>query len=539
MSDAADSARPPFRRRLLQVLVAPWFFMLVIAAAAVVQAYRDYDILALLARLDASNEGWFIDEIVVTAVLIGFCWVLRRSVLFHWEIQRRRAAETEAMLLARHDPLTGLPNRRVLLETLERGLRTRPEGATLAVMIVDLDGFKGVNDLHGHAWGDALLCAVVQRLSDIISESTMLARLGGDEFALVLPAGLAKDAIERVAARIVARMAEPFEIHGGVCDIGASVGIAMAPDDGDDVSGMLRAADIALYRAKEAGRGVHRFFELEMDLAMRRTAALKGDMRTAIEQRQIVPFYQPMIDLQGHCVEGFEVLARWNHPRLGWIMPDSFIPLAEDMRLISALSLSLLEQVCEDMQAWPERYRVSINISPSQLQDINICERIGTLLLQHGIDPARFEVEITESALVEDAAGARRTIEGLRALGLSVALDDFGTGYSSLYHLREIPFDKLKIDQSFVRDIASNTRAASYVEAIIKLGISLHLKVTAEGIEEQRVLAKLQDCGCEFGQGFLFAKPVPAEELLQVLPRLEATIALATPRRGAPSVRAV
>ena len=497
-----------------------WIFYGLILAGAAPMFFLDLDSFAAVAAFDSAHEGWYVDQIASLAVVMLFSAMLRRSLMLRREVHRREHAEAESSLLARHDPLTGLPNRRLLNEVMSEALQQIAPGGSRAAMIVDLDGFKAVNDLHGHPIGDALLCEVVKRLAAVTQHGTMLARLGGDEFAVLLPGNLTKDSIGQIAAMIVARLAEPFEIAGQRIEIGGSVGISSAPADGCTVAEILRTADLALYRAKEAGRGTHRFFEPEMDQVMRERTMLKAEFRDAIRAGEIVPFYQPIIALASGVVEGLEVLARWRHPGRGVLTPDLFIDIAEDLRLMPEMTRVLFEQVCKDARQWPEHWRIAINVSPTQLQDARIVGALHQLVQQAGLRASRFEVEITESALIQDPVLAREIIAGLRARGFSVALDDFGTGYSSLYHLREITFDKVKIDRSFVRGVTANPTATRYVEAIIRLVTSLDLTVTAEGIEDHAVLDRLTALGCTLGQGFVFSRPVAAGDVDAAVARL-------------------
>ncbi|MEJ0015328.1 MAG: EAL domain-containing protein [Acetobacteraceae bacterium] len=498
----------------------PWLFYGLMVLLTAPAFLFDWDILRVLARLDERFEGNFIDEIASLVLILIVATAMRRAALLRGEVARRREAEAVALSLARHDPLTGLANRRRLQEVLAEALAEHDARTMRALMIVDLDGFKPVNDLHGHPFGDALLCQVVARLRAIAGERFTLARLGGDEFAMLLPAGSSRQQVARVADRIVRRIAEPFDMGGRQISVGASVGIACSLGDGDTPATLLRAADLALYRAKAAGRGCYRFFEPDMDRAVREQVALQSELRQALATGQIVPFYQPTIDLATGAVDGLEVLARWQHPTRGLLSPDLFIPLAEDQRLMSVLTLALFRLVCRDARQWPEHCRIAINMSPSQLYDADLVGQISAVIADAGLRPSRFEIEVTETALIGDVVTARAVIDQLHAAGLTVALDDFGSGYSSLYHLREIPFDKVKIDKSFVRGITRRPMAARYVEAIVRLVISLNLELTAEGIEEPGVRDVLAELGCTFGQGFLFSPPIAADEVGATLARL-------------------
>lgn len=508
-----------------QSAAARWLNLYVLAALCVLLwtafALLDVDVLNWLARFDTDHEGWYIDETVVVTVLWFVGWVAVEAIKLRHEVERRRQAELTASSLARHDPLTGLPNRRVLLESVAEAAMSASAEHPAALLLIDLDRFKPVNDLHGHAVGDALLCEVAGRLTALTEHCGLAARLGGDEFAVLLPQATDTSDISRTAGRIIARLSEPTYIDSKRVEIGASIGIALTPIDGIDASQLLRAADVALYRSKAEGRGICRFFEDSMDAIVREEAAIKAELREAIATGQIIPFYQPTVDLETGEVNGFEVLARWRHPSRGLLLPEKFIAAAEDIGLITRMTISLFEQVCSDMHKWPDDYRFSINISPSQLYDATLFDRLREVMGRSGIQPCRFEMEITEGALIDDIERARAVVQSLRDIGFTVALDDFGTGYASLYHLREIQFDRVKIDKTFVLDIDKDARAATYVEAMVRLGSSLHLSVTAEGIEDHAALEMLRHFGCAVGQGFWFSEPLPAADIAAAVARLE------------------
>jgi diguanylate cyclase (GGDEF)-like protein len=507
--------KPPQLSQAIRILTAPATLFGAVAALWIVLLLGNWDIFKAMTMTDAAHPGWFVEEDLIAMVAMGFAWMvlmIRRSHDLRQEINRRRRAEDRAKQLARHDPLTGLPNRRLFREITERVIAGLRHDGTVAAMLVDLDGFKTTNDVHGHAVGDDLLCQSATRLSNVVGDDGTVARLGGDEFVVVTKTDFDKATLARIADRIVLALAEPFFVQDRRLVISASVGIGICPSDGGAVSLLLRAADLAMYRAKDAGRGTFRFFEPEMDVTLREQAALKMDLQDAIAAGQIVPYYQPLIDLATLDVDGFEVLARWEHPVRGLLGPDKFIPLAENMKLITLMTLALFRRVCADARDWPTHYRLSLNISPTQLTDADLFIGIAAMMREAGIVISRLEVELTESSLIKDTKEAGRIIDGLRATGITVALDDFGTGYSSLFHLREIHFDKVKIDRSFVQNIGRDPRAASYVEAMIGLGRSLHLQTTAEGIEDPEALARLVEMGCTFGQGFIFAKPMSGQD---------------------------
>ncbi|MBB2962605.1 diguanylate cyclase (GGDEF)-like protein [Methylobacterium sp. R2-1] len=391
------------------------------------------------------------------------------------------------------------------------------------MLLIDLDRFKPVNDLYGHAAGNAVLCAVADHLEDLLPVNGIAARLGGDEFALLVPFTGGIENLKRLAQQVITSLVAPISWNGGAVKVGATIGIALiaAESDADTV---LHAADLAMYQGKREGRGTYRVFEDSMDTELRERAALEAELREAIEHGAIEPFYQPVVSLpQRDCV-GLEVLARWRHPTRGLLGPDQFIPIAEETGMIADLSYHLLRQACLDARSWPSHLLLAINIAPQQFQDRDLAQRILAILAETGLSPRRLEVEITETALVQDLEAARTTLTSLQNLGVRIALDDFGTGYSSLYHLRELKFDKLKIDRSYVDTITMSEERAKLVDAIIKLGSSLGLVTTAEGIETDASVAWLSGQGCNFGQGYLFGKPMPKGEVMRMLqagPRLE------------------
>jgi diguanylate cyclase (GGDEF)-like protein len=434
--------------------------------------------------------------------------------------QATRAAQEQAQALARHDALTGLPNRRVFTAELEAATARAQNGSSIcSVLMIDLDRFKPVNDLQGHAVGDLVLCEVARRLQDAVRKNDVVARLGGDEFAIVTKSEpkAYPEGVIRLANRVLAAIREPILVADGRLGIDGSIGIASAPGDGVDSESLLRAADIAMYRAKRDGRGTFRFFEHSMDAELRAQAALEVDLRRAIAEGDIRPYYQPLVNIADTRIYGFEILARWQHAERGAVRPDVFIPLAEQFGLISDLTWSILRQACRDAKRWPEDIRLSLNISPLQLKDPALPTQMLTILNQEGFSPARLEVEITESALVGDIDTAKLILSALQAIGIKVSLDDFGTGYSSLHHLRELKFDKVKIDQSFVCSMQDNSESEKIVDAILGLATSLGMPTVAEGIENPTVLHHLADMGCKYGQGYYFGKAMTAENAAKLL----------------------
>lgn len=425
-----------------------------------------------------------------------------------------RIAQEKAQALARHDPLTGLVNRRVFSSDLEAALaRCERSNRLCSVLLLDLDGFKAVNDLQGHPVGDTVLCEVADRLKRVVRRGDTVARLGGDEFAIVVENDQAAypDAVMQLADRLIGTVHDPITTGEGQVEIGVSVGIATAPADGVAPDPLLRAADLAMYRAKAEGRGQYRFFEEGMDRDLRARAQLEADLRAAVANDKVEPHYQPLIDLDENKVYGFEILARWTHPGRGEVVPDVFIPLAEHLGLIPDLTWSLLRRACRDARQWPEDIRLSLNISPTQLKDTGLPMKILSILNQEGFSPSRLEIEVTESALVTDLPVARAVLAAFQDVGIKISLDDFGTGYSSLYHLRELKFDKVKIDRSFVQSLVADSENEKIVDAILSLAANLGLPTVAEGIESAEVIAHLNEMGCRYGQGYYYGKAMDAK----------------------------
>lgn len=427
-----------------------------------------------------------------------------------------RAAEAHAQALARHDPLTGLPNRRLLAAEMSAALeRTQLRSPDYLVFVIDLDRFKPVNDLHGHAAGDTVLCEIAVRLRRVVRDGDTVARLGGDEFAVL--ARVHRDdhveAASELAQRLLAATRAPIDIGKVRINVDASIGIACCPRDGGDPDALLRAADIAMYRAKCEGKGTYRFFEQKMDDELRLQATLETDLRRALAGGEIRPFYQPLVRLADGQTTGFEILARWHHDQRGWIPPDVFVPLIEQMGISPAFTASILRRACRDALCWPARYHLALNLSPAQFKDTQLAALLLTILADEGMPPERLEIEITESALMGDFDIARAVLEDFRSAGLRMSLDDFGTGYSSLQHLRELKVDKLKIDRSFVLSMTSCNESAKIVDAIIALSSSLGMTTVAEGVETAELARTLAAKGCDYAQGYFFGKAMAAREI--------------------------
>lgn len=434
---------------------------------------------------------------------------VRRGLELAEEMRERRAVEARALALARHDPLTGLSNRRVLQEELPMLLRrARVARHHAAVLVVDLDAFKPVNDIHGHDIGDVVLVQVAERLRAACN-GELIARIGGDEFVVAIEHGANDEKPARLASRIIRELSAPYQIDERRIVIGATIGIARAPIDSSEPDELVRVADVAMYEAKRAGKDIYRFFHADMDARLRDRAALEHDLRDAIESGQVIPYFQPVMSLTEDRIIGFEALARWEHPTRGLIAPDDFVPIAEDLGLIDALSDRILRQGCAAARDWHPDTTLSINISPLQLRDPWLSARLLGILAEAGFSPRRLIVEVTENAVIDDLPLANEVFESLQSAGIRIALDDFGKGYSSLSHLRQLHFDHLKIDGSFVRSMESE-ESRKIVQAVAGLGKALGMPVTAEGVENAATADLLRRLGCEQAQGYLFGRPTPA-----------------------------
>ncbi|PXA98725.1 hypothetical protein DMC47_07070 [Nostoc sp. 3335mG] len=439
------------------------------------------------------------------------------------DVTERRRVEARFAHMARHDALTGLPNRVMFREHIEEAL-SRSNFKTFYVLSLDLDGFKAINDTLGHPVGDRLLEGVAQRLLEEASDADIVARLGGDEFVVIQQQTAGSDTIPALAQRLIDALRRPFTIDGHTVAIGVSVGIASTDDldaqaDAAIADTMLKNADLALYRAKWDGRGTYRFFEVAMDARLQARRALELDLQTALESRQFEVYYQPLIDTERNRVAGFEALLRWNHPVRGKVPPAEFIPVAEETGLIRAIGAWVLEQACAEAARWPEDVKVAVNLSPVQFSG-NLVEVVARALQQSGLAAARLELEITESLLLQDNGSVLETLHQLRAIGARIAMDDFGTGYSSLSYLQRFPFDKIKIDQAFIRQLPEKQDSVAIVRAVIGLGKSLGMSIIAEGVETAEQLAMLQAEGCWDVQGYFFSPPRPAREAMHFVQTL-------------------
>ncbi len=423
------------------------------------------------------------------------------------DLTARRDSEAALHRLAHHDPLTGLANRVLLDVRMRQAFESTQPVQRGAVLCLDLDRFKSVNDLLGHAAGDKLLVEVSLRITALLRQTDTLARLGGDEFVIMIPDVTDMPACQSLAQRIVECMSEPFALDDQHVVVGVSIGIARYPEDGRSGEELLRCADIAMYRSKEEGRATYRLFEAEMDAELQQRRALERDLRVAIALEQLQLYYQPLVSCETGAVEGYEALLRWDHPTRGFVSPADFIPVAEESGLILSLGQWVIRTACAAAVAWDAPLRLALNLSPAQFKQTDLVANVVAALADTGLQPARLEIEVTEGVLINNPERAVSILSDLRALGIKVSLDDFGTGFSSLSYLRQFPLDKIKIDHSFIKDVGRDERSTSIVRAIVALAHSLGLTVTAEGVETQGQLDLLQAHSCNQVQGYLLGRP--------------------------------
>jgi diguanylate cyclase (GGDEF)-like protein/PAS domain S-box-containing protein len=430
------------------------------------------------------------------------------------DITERRRAEQELQFLALHDPLTGLANRNLFTDRLEHAIQAaKREGTSFGLMVMDMDGFKEVNDSLGHPTGDLLLQQVGGRLRGTLREVDTVARLGGDEFGVMPEGGVGVTGTIRAAEKLVAAIKQPFNLGVALVDVGLSIGIAQFPEHGEDAETLLRRADVAMYVAKRNKLG-YSVYSLEQDQHSASRLALMGEIRNAIHGSQLVLHYQPKVDLLSGATTGVEALVRWDHPERGHLSPDQFVPLAEQTDLMSSLAQWVLEESLRQLAQWRMSgidLTMAVNLSAANLHELSLSEGIAALLDRYGLPASSLVVEITESAIM--AAQADRTVRRLSEMGVRVAIDDFGTGYSSLSYLKTLPIDEIKIDRSFVQNMATDSDDAAIVQPTIDLGHNLHIKVVAEGVEDDTAFRMLRDLGCDYAQGFHISPPLPAAAL--------------------------
>jgi diguanylate cyclase (GGDEF)-like protein len=437
-------------------------------------------------------------------------------VATHQDITEQRRSDAKIAHMALHDALTDLPNRVLLKERLQLAVARTGRGEIVATHLLDLDHFKNVNDTLGHPCGDQLLTAVAGRLRALVRETDTIARMGGDEFAIIQCALKQPADAASLAQRIIEVVGAPYEIDGHQVVAGTSVGIAIAPADGVVPDQLIRNADLALYRAKGEGRGAFRFFEPEMDARMRARRTMEYDLRKALIAGEFELYFQPQVNLERNEISGCEALIRWHHPEKGMVSPGEFIPLAEENGFIVPLGEWVIKQACAGAATWPEHVSVAVNLSPAQFKNAGLVQVVIGALAASGLSPQRLELEITETILLDDSSATLAILHQLRALGVRIAMDDFGTGYSSLSYLQSFPFDKIKIDRSFIKQVADRKNALNIVRAVTALAHGLGMETTAEGVESKEQLEAIKSEGCTEMQGFLFSRALPARELQQL-----------------------
>ena len=476
----------------------------------------EYELFERFYSFSRRHEDWDLDEFAL--LIINLTVALTLSVLLQWRKLKRLVNEREdqrkrAESNARHDPLTGLMNRRAFTNALDG--RSSDEGMRVVAMI-DLDRFKPINDLHGHAAGDNTLQVFANRLKDVVAHDGIIARLGGDEFAIAFAASATTDLIERLAARLLGSMQNAIEFENSHFFVGCSIGLVQWLPDMESAEA-LRRADKALYTAKKAGRGQFAWYDGEMDRLSQERVQIEADLEEAIATSQIVPWFQPIVEIDTNRLTGFEILARWHHETRGYIPPDVFIPIAEDSGQIGRLGLAVLRQACASARDWDKQFSIALNVSPYQFHDPKLVDQIKEVLDECEFNPNRLVIEVTEGSVIHDLDTARNILVALKQIGVAIALDDFGTGYSSLASLRQLPFDRIKIDRSFITNIGNEWQNQKIVEGIMALASGLKLEVTAEGIETSEDQGFLQEVACSLGQGFHFEKALPAAQVSWLL----------------------
>jgi diguanylate cyclase (GGDEF)-like protein len=465
-----------------------------------------------------ARSGDFVYWLIAILVIVYACVLLRVVFAYSFEFTRRMIAHLETEKAVRQDSLTKLPNRFAFNEGLETALlRLASSGEECAVLLLDLDRFKEVNDQLGHLAGDEFLTQLAARLRRCTRDADIVARIGGDEFGLIAGNITKLDEAFKLAEEIISTFDHPFLIEGHEIIGAASIGISLAPRDGKTANDLLKHADVALYRAKKAGSGTIRFFEPSDDASARERRALQLDLEAAIERDELFLVYQPFLDLRENRITGFEALLRWRHPARGLVSPPEFIALAEESGLIHSIGDWAVRSACKALSQWPANIRVAVNVSAVQFQNANILQTFVRALAEARVTPGRLEIEITESILLSKYDSAASVLYSLLELGVTVALDDFGTGYSSLTYLRRLPFSRIKIDQSFVRDMLVQPDCAAIVKSVIALAQDLQIGVVAEGVESTEQLDYLRQTNCDEVQGYLIGRPVEADQVLALL----------------------
>ena len=480
-----------------------------------IDKYHD-DILAQVRRKEVfswevtATDGRAIH--IVNKPMAGGGWVVT-----HEDVSQQKEFEAQIAHMAHHDPLTDLPNRMLFGAQLEAALRWLKRDEELAVLFIDLDNFKNINDTLGHQVGDALLKTVAERLRECIRETDEVARLGGDEFVIVQTKVGGPADVANFARRVRETIMQPYELDDHHVIVDTSIGIALAPGDGTTSDELIKNADLALYGAKASGRGTFRFFEQAMDAKMMARHAMELDLRRALVNGEFEVHYQPLVNLEHDRISTCEALLRWDHPMRGQVSPDNFIPVAEESGLITRIGDWVIRQACEDAATWPDDITLAINISPVQFRNENLIQVVTHALATSGLAPERLELEVTEAILLEHTEATLDTLNRLRAFGIRIAMDDFGTGYSSLSYLQKFPFDKIKIDGSFVSGLSDAPESSAVISAITGLASSFRMVTTAEGVETQEQLEMVRSLGCTEMQGHLFSKACSAADVAELL----------------------
>jgi diguanylate cyclase (GGDEF)-like protein len=438
-------------------------------------------------------------------------------VTTHEDVTELKRSEQRIEHLAHYDVLTGLPNRALFRERLQQELKGTERGKQFALLYIDVDEFKEINDSLGHPVGDEFLKALAQRLKDCVREMDFIARLGGDEFAIIQTSVSGSLDVEELLTRVHAAIRNPFQCAGHQLSSDASIGVAMAPADGAEIDQLIKNADLAMYDAKSSGRRTFRFFEPRMDAKAKARRELAVDLREAIRASGFQLHYQPIVNIRDNKITGCEALLRWNHPAKGMISPTDFVPIAEDTGLITEIGEWVLLTACMEAAGWPDQIKVAVNVSPVQFKSQTLALKVMQALAASGLSPSRLELEITEAVLIRDDEAALAVLHQLRAIGVRIALDDFGTGFSSLSYLQRFPFDKIKIDSSFIADLAGSGGSSSIVQAVVTIADARNMVTTAEGVETQQQLDLLRTLGCTEMQGWLFSAARPASEMRPML----------------------
>lgn len=503
-------------KRTLAYLFRPTYLLVIFAGIFVAILLVAIDAFERICDYARAHEAFELDElfpILLVAGIVSMVVLALRERDLKREVHQRELAEHTAARLERYDEITGLPNRRLLFEELHRRIvGARMHGTRFSLFFLDVDRFKSVNDTYGHGSGDELLRAIGERLVLTLRPNDFVARLGGDEYAVVINSSPEKNVERHVAQRILFSLARPFTIDGGRLDMTASIGIACFPDDAENAELLIRSADTAMYRAKASGRNTYATFDKSME-------EIGGQLRASLNGGHFRPYYQPVIDLKSRKVVGLEALARWDHPTKGVLGPDTFVTVAEDSGVIDELFDIILGHLARDALRWDPALRIAVNISPYQFRDEKLSKRILSRIAKADFPPDRLDVELTESALIIDVDTTRQVITDLKEKGVRISLDDFGTGYSSLRYLRELPFDNIKIDRSFVQRIDTDPGSRKIIESIISLSHALGYATVAEGVETKMQAKWLRDIGCDLAQGFLYSRPLPPEDIDAYLKR--------------------